>query len=362
MKAVRRPLFWYNLVMWLVSVVFASLLIQLGSLIMSDVPTAGKRISREDFLDQQQMDVVDARIDQAQSRLQQLEDEFEDARFVLESRTLDYQNQRASFENWIKTRSATQSESQNAEVVDRVRAVELLKLEERTAQRRVNGLGQDIVQAKRDLAKVKNERGQIVENAVEPYEKARTFEVLKVFLLRLALTLPLLLIAAWLIFKKRQSTYWPIYRGFVIFSLFAFFVELVPYLPSYGGYVRYSVGIVLALLFAHFATKGMAHYLQKKKSEESRPESEKRKLIAYETAVKKISNGVCPSCDRQFAAARKLRKGEDKDEIKVDFCVHCGFCLFSACRNCGQRENSFYKYCGACGVASEDAPVVAQES
>ena len=94
----------------------------------------------------------------------------------------------------------------------------------------------------------------------------------------------------------------------MIFALFAFFVELVPYLPSYGGYVRYAVGIFLALLFANFAIRGMNRYLAKKQYEEQRPETEKRKAIAYETAVKKISNGVCPSCDRQFGSV-KLHKG-----------------------------------------------------
>ena len=38
MKAARRPQFWFNLAMWVVSIVIASLLIQLGALIMTDVP------------------------------------------------------------------------------------------------------------------------------------------------------------------------------------------------------------------------------------------------------------------------------------------------------------------------------------
>ncbi|WP_147435981.1 serine endopeptidase [Litoreibacter meonggei] len=318
---------------------------------MSDVPTAGKRIAKSEFVNSTQLEATETEIETLKDALRNNKNDIEDARFLLNSSTLDYQNQRANFENWIKTRSATESSNQNAQVIERVEAIELLKLEERKAQRTVEALEQEAVKTNRALQDLQSQRSQILNDANAPYEKARKFEVLKVFMLRLALTLPLLLISGWMILKKRGSSYWPIYRSFILFSLFAFFVELVPYLPSYGGYVRYIVGILLALLFAHFSIKAMTRYLQNKKNEEKRPETEKRKLIEYETAVKKISDGVCPSCDRQFSA-KKPRKGEGQPETNVDFCVHCGFCLFSKCTNCGERENSFYKFCGACGVPS----------
>lgn len=344
----RRPQFLYGLLMWLVSLVISAFLIQLGGLIMSDVPTAGKTIIQDDFVDAAQLGAIDAQIAQSLTSLRENANAAEDARFRYNSRKLDYQNQRDSFENWIKTRTATESADQNPEVIARVTAIEALKQEERNAERVIEELQQAAAIENRRLGDLNAQRSDTLNAAKAPYEKARVTEVLKVFLIRLALTLPLLLISGWIVLKKRASTYWPIYRSFVIFSLFAFFVELVPYLPSYGGYVRTIVGIVIAVLVAHFTIKGMGRYLEKKQSEEKQTDTERRQKIDYETAINKISNCVCPSCDRKFGDPKPIKGAAT--ESKVDFCVHCGFCLFSRCESCGERENSFYKFCGACGV------------
>ena len=348
MKAARRPLFWFSLVMWGLSVLICALLIQLGGLIMSDMPTAGDRISRADFIDVAARDNVQLQLDAAAAALVQNADDIEDAEFLRNTRRADYRNQRESFDNWLLTRSVTQSDAQNPEVLARVQAIDDLKLAERDAERDVDALRQNKIDLERSRQTLQSEMRDIEAAAVAPYAKARNAEVLKVFLIRLAVTLPLLLVSAWMIAKKRGSHYWPLYRGFVLFSLFAFFVELVPYMPSYGGYVRTIVGIALTLVAAHFAIKWMKTYVDKKQSEEQQPEADKRKLIAYETAVKKINACQCPSCDRSFGDP-KARK---EDTQKIDFCVHCGFGLFKKCSNCGTRDNSFYKFCGSCGIPS----------
>lgn len=344
--------------MWLVSIIFAGLLIQLGALVMSDVPTAGNRVSQEDFVDEQRLADITAEQSAVSQEIQNDRDALEIAEFLLATRSADYRNQRASFESWIQTRTATGSSDQDNEVVERVNQIETLKAAEREAEREVEALQLGILEKEQRERDLRVERSDVQLAANEPYEQAVRMETLKVFMLRLALTVPLLLVSAWLIAKQRSSNYWPLYRGFVIFSLFAFFVELVPYLPSYGGYVRIVVGIIIAIGFSHFVIRGMTRYLKNKQLEEEQPEDEKRKSIAYETAVSKISDGLCPSCDRSFASKSGSKKGDIAPQAEIDYCVHCGFCLFDKCGNCGRRDNSFFKFCGACGVPASkaDAP------
>jgi predicted RNA-binding Zn-ribbon protein involved in translation (DUF1610 family) len=169
--------------------------------------------------------------------------------------------------------------------------------------------------------------------------EARRVE-LRVFLYRLALTLPLLVVAGWLLRTKRHSTWWPFVWGFVFFALFAFFVELVPYLPSYGGYVRYVVGIAVTVIVGRQAIVALNRYLERQKLAEQLPDAQRREELSYDTALARLAKGVCPGCERPL----------DLRNEKIDFCPHCGIGLFDRCPQCATRKSAFTKFCHSCGT------------
>ena len=121
---------------------------------------------------------------------------------------------------------------QDAELISRTQALDVLKNRERAAGTAVQAQQQAALDARQGTASERRKLAQLEQTAQQALDIEFRQVELRVFLYRLALTLPLLVIAGWLFAKKRETTYWSFVWGFILFALFAFFVELVPYLPS----------------------------------------------------------------------------------------------------------------------------------
>ena len=122
--------------------------------------------------------------------------------------------------------------------------------------------------------------------------------------------------------------------------MFAFFVELVPYLPSYGGYVRDAVGIVVTALVGRYAILALNRYLERQKLAEAMPDQKRRQELSYDMALARLAKSVCPGCERPV----------DLKNTTIDFCPHCGICLFDHCEHCNTRKSAFSRFCHACGA------------
>ncbi|MDB5928862.1 MAG: hypothetical protein JWR60_569 [Polaromonas sp.] len=342
-KSLRLTEKWMQRGLWLVALVFAGFLIGLGGTLVGDLPKVEKQLTVEDFMDASASSALREAVKRAEQAGEAADTALEQAQLKHRIAQTDTAAARETFSNWLSTRRATQLSEQDAELVARTRALDGLKDKERAAQQAVQAQQQAALDA-RQAGERERARLAELEQTAQKLLDAETRRVeLRVFLYRLALTLPLLVVAGWLFMKKRKSTYWPFVWGFILFAGFAFFVELVPYLPSYGGYVRYLVGIVVTVLVGRQAILALNRYLEKQKLAEQLPDAQRREELSYDTALTRLSKSVCPGCERPV----DLRNPE------IDFCPHCGIGLFDRCQACTTRKSAFAKFCHACGTTGE---------
>lgn len=347
-KSLRLSEKWFRRGLWLVALVFASFLIGLGGTLVGDLPKVETPLELDNFLDRPAAESAREQLRSQRSAAEVADTALAQAQLQRSKARSETQAQRESFNNWLATRSVTQRSEQDPEVIARTRALDAQKSAEQAQQRAVEAQQQAALDARQAAAQTRKQLNEM-EGAARVKLSAEQRRVeLRVFLYRLALTLPLLAVAGWLFVKKRKGTYWPFVWGFIFFALFAFFVELVPYLPSYGGYVRYVVGIAVTALVGRYAILALNRYLERQKLAEALPDQERRKELSYDVALARLAKSVCPSCERPV----------DLKNETMDFCPHCGIGLFDHCGTCSTRKSAFAKFCHACGaVAGRAAPV-----
>jgi len=333
---------WYNLFLWLVALVFAGFLIGLGSLVVGDLPQVEQRYTLEQFLDREPAAASTETLKRIVREREDVTRRAEQAQLALEAARSASRAARETFANWLQTRDATQRVDQDPGLIARTEQLDGLKAAERVLEQQLEELNTiGVTLANQETAQLRID-GDLRAAAQKELDVAERAQELRVFGYRLALTLPLLALAGWLLLKRRPTRNWPFVCGFAMAAAFAFFVELVPYMPSYGGYILYGVGVVLTFVLGRAAIHALQAYQERQKAAEARPKEERRSEISTEQALQRLTKKVCPGCERPIDLANP----------EANFCPHCGIGVFERCPACEHRKNAFERFCYACGVAS----------
>ena len=338
----------FALLLWLVALAFAGFLIGLGSLVVGDLPQVEHRYTVDQFLDREASGATTASLKQAPRDRNDNPRQAEPTQLALEAARAASEAARETFATWLKTRDATQRVDQDPGRVARTQQLDALKAAERAVEEKQEGLAQtDLALSQRETELAGTDSDQRTA-ARQKLDAAESGQELRVFGYRLALTLPLLMLAGWLLLKRRHTRNWPFVWGFALAAAFAFFVELVPYLPSYGGYVQYGVGVVVTLVGGRAVIDALQTYQERQRVAEARPDEERRTEIATDQALLRLTKKVCPGCERPIDLANP----------EANFCPHCGIGIFERCPACEHRKSTFERFCYACGDRAAEAGVL----
>lgn len=339
-----------------IALVLCGFLILLSGTLIDDVDEWKELPEIETFIDRQEIDKNEARIRRIDRSIETLEEKITSVKQTIDSAEKNYNNAKKSFDNWIKTRETLGSPTEDQEVLKRANELDHYFETQQEWEKELSGIRAKIdpLKKKRDgirarLNRENQKADQMRLAAVRKYH-------LNVFFIRLSIILPILLLGVLFILKFRRHKYWPLFLGYVLFSFYSFFFGLVPYLPEYGGYIRYSVGILLIVLFGIYAINKIRKFVEKKKSELKISTDERAKKVLAETAEKALEKHMCPSCGKDYTVKGwdKTLKKTSKIQTYVmitNFCRFCGLELFKTCVNCGTENYAHLPYCACCGDA-----------
>lgn len=329
---------------WAIAALFAWFLIQVGASLIADLPLLSGAPQLAQFRQEAAEQALQTRIAPLQAQNQQLEQQ---RGLLAQRRGVAIENrrrERQSFDTWRAARASTEQSDQNPEVLQRARQLDAQLEVERQLQEEAQRLEHRQRDLQRRIAPLEQQLQALNIRSEQAFKAARSRHEWIAFLIRLGFVLPVLLLSLHLFRRHRASEQWPFVWGFQLFALFAFFVELVPYLPSFGAYIRYGMGALLTYLGGRALMRWLRDYLLRKQSEQKAPQRERLQQIGYEKALLSLSRRQCPSCERLLSS---------KESPLPDYCMHCGLRIQAHCQRCNHHDLAFYPYCSACGTDTD---------
>ena len=343
-----------RLIYYSISVILCLFLILLCNKIIDDIDNTSTRPITETFENKVKLSQLDAK----EGSLNLQSENLTSQKLLIEKTITiakgNYINEKQSFDNWVQTRKTLGSPDKDKEVIDRAKKLDEIhsvqedwEIKLDAKQIEIEAVSKQKNAIEKQIEKEKNEADRKFETALKSYD-------LKVFFIRLLLVAPILGLGIFFFIRYRRHKFWPLFLGFTLFSFYAFFVGLIPYLPSYGGYIRYTVGIIISIGLGYYAIKTIRKYIDDRQAELKVSTDQRSKKVQTEVAEKALENHYCPSCGKDFIIKKwefpKKGKENETQTFVTDFCRHCGLELFCNCKTCENKNFAHLPFCSSCGT------------
>lgn len=337
-----------SLVNWTVAIVLAIFLILLSYSILSDLGSSIRAPRYQDFTDRTILSRMEASRDSLKRYGDTLQARIKTATGQVEVAQEDYDREKKSFDNWLATRRTTGKSDNDREVESRSRALDLSLAAIKERREALRTQKQALEENREAVLALETEREQYEKQARQVYDSAYAGYQLRIFGLRLLFALPILLLGVWFFIRFRNHKYKALFLGFSLYSLYVFFFALVPYLPSFGGYVRNGVGVLLTVAVGYYAIRYINRYVERKRAELQQKAAERQSRIRSEVAQRAFDAHVCPSCGRDFYV-KPWEYSEGGPKV-YHHCPYCGMELYVHCEKCGTDNFALFPYCHTCGT------------
>lgn len=344
-----------RIVYYSISTILCLFLILLSSKIIDDLDSTTRRPEPEHFENKRILENLVNDENKQNAQIENLNSKKGTIEKTIATAKDNYTNEKQSFDNWVQTRKTLGSPNKDQEVISRANKLDEFYKVESDWRLQLNATQAQIDKVDKKRQAIEKSIDKEKFNAETKYDKELKRYELKVFLIRLLFVAPILALGIFFFVRYRRHKFWPLYFGFTLFSLYAFFFGLVPYLPSYGGYVRYAVGIILSAGLGYYAIKTIRQFIEKKQAELKVSTQERSRNVQIEVAEKALENHYCPSCGKDFIIKRwefPQTKNIDTEAYKLvtSFCRHCGLELFKNCNHCGTKNFAHLPFCSSCGT------------
>ncbi|WP_026898187.1 OmpH family outer membrane protein [Daejeonella oryzae] len=343
-----------RIIYYSISIILSIFLILLSNKIIGDLDSATPIPEPENFQNKTVLANLDRVLLSYNSETENLNNKKVTIEKTIATARANYRNEKQSFDNWLQTRKTLGSPDKDLEVINRAKKLDEFYKVEQGWRSQLNNLDGQLERVDKKRQEALNSIQKEHLKAEKLYSKELKRYELKVFLIRLLFVAPILALGIFFFIRYRNHKFWPLYFGFTLFSIYAFFFGLMPYLPSYGGYVRYAVGILLSAGLGYYAIRTIRKFIEKKQAELKISTQERAKNVQIGVAEKALQNHFCPSCGKDFILKKwefPLTKSSENDVYKLvtNFCRHCGLQLFKSCTTCGNKNFAHLPFCASCG-------------